>query len=97
MSSLFYASVLYFAYDALGEGFAYGAVIVISTIVLIFSYFFALKLEVDAGYYECKKCHHKIKPTYMQALFAPHMSTTRYFKCSECGKRTWHKKSMTKE
>ena len=97
VSSLFYASVIYFAYKALGEGFTYGTVIVVSTIIIVFTWFFALKLEVDAGYYECKKCHHKIKPTYMQALFAPHMSTTRYLKCLECGKRTWHKKSMTKE
>ena len=97
VSSLFYVSVLYFAYVALGEGFKFGAVVVIATFILVLTCFFALKLEVDAGYYECKKCHHKIKPTYMQALFAPHMSTTRYLKCSECGKRTWHKKSMTKE
>lgn len=97
VSSIFYTSVLYFAYVALGEGFAFGAVVVISTIILIGACFFALKLEVDAGYYECKRCHHKIKSTYIQALFAPHMSTTRYLKCPECGKRTWHKKSMTKE
>ena len=55
-----------------------------------------LKLEVQAGYYECKNCHHKFIPTYREVLGAAHISTTRYLKCPECGKRTWCKKVLKK-
>ena len=57
---------------------------------------FAIRIEQIAGYYECKKCHHKFIPTYKEALFAMHMSTTRYLKCPECHKRSWAKKVMSK-
>ena len=58
--------------------------------------FYALKLEVSVGAYKCKNCGHEIVPTYMQALNAMHMGTTRYLKCPECGKRTWCKKVFKK-
>ena len=56
--------------------------------------FYALKLEISVGSYECKKCGEKIVPTYMQALNTMHMGTTRYLKCPKCGRRTWCKKVM---
>ena len=71
-------------------------VIIPATIVFLIAGFIALKFEVDAGYYECKKCHHKFVPTYKHALGAMHMGTTRYLKCPECNKRSWSKKVMTK-
>jgi len=95
-STIFYVGILLLAVILLEEGPVLGAVIVSSTIVLIIALFYALKLEVEAGYYECKNCHHKHVPTYTSALWAPHMSTTRYLKCPKCGKRTWSKKVMTK-
>ncbi len=58
--------------------------------------FYALKLEVSVGAYKCKNCGHEIVPTYMQALNAMHMGTTRYLKCPECGKRSWCKKILKK-
>jgi transcriptional regulator with XRE-family HTH domain/DNA-directed RNA polymerase subunit RPC12/RpoP len=61
-------------------------------IVFLIPCFYALKLEVSVGAYKCKNCGEKIVPTYMQALNAPHMGTTRYLKCPKCGKRTWCKK-----
>lgn len=71
-------------------------VVVISTIVFLIAGFISLKFEVDAGYYECKKCHHKFVPTYKNVLWAMHMGTTRYLKCPECNKRSWSKKVMSK-
>lgn len=71
-------------------------VIIPATIVLLIAGFIALKFEVDAGYYECKKCHHKFVPTYKTVLGAMHMGTTRYLKCPECKKRSWSKKVMSK-
>lgn len=71
-------------------------VIIPATIVFLIAGFIALKFEVDAGYYECKKCHHKFVPTYKTVLGAMHMGTTRYLKCPECKKRSWSKKVMSK-
>ena len=71
-------------------------VILAATIVFLIAGFIALKFEVDAGYYECMKCHHKFVPTYKHVLWAMHMGTTRYLKCPECKKRSWSKKVMTK-
>lgn len=95
-SVLFYCGILTLALYTLEEGTVLGIVISAATAVLVVVLFYALKLEVDAGYYECKNCHHKYVPSYAKVLYAPHMSTTRYLKCPKCGKRTWSKKVMTK-
>ena len=93
---LFYCGILALALYTLEEGTVLGIVISVSTTFLVAILFYALKLEVDAGYYECKNCHHKHVPSYAKVLYAPHMSTIRYLKCPKCGKRTWSKKVMTK-
>ncbi len=56
--------------------------------------FYALKLEISVGSYQCKKCGKKIVPAYKEALNAMHRGTTRYLKCPECGRRTWCKKVL---
>jgi transcriptional regulator with XRE-family HTH domain/DNA-directed RNA polymerase subunit RPC12/RpoP len=71
-------------------------VILSATVIFLIPCFIALKLEVKAGYYECRNCHHKFVPTYKEALNAMHMGTTRYLKCPECNKRTWCKKVLKK-
>jgi transcriptional regulator with XRE-family HTH domain/DNA-directed RNA polymerase subunit RPC12/RpoP len=95
-SVIFYIGILSLSVSLLTEGPILGAIICASTAVFVIAAFIALKFEVEAGYYECKKCHHKFVPTYMQALMAMHMSTTRYLKCPECHKRSWAKKVMYK-
>ena len=65
-------------------------------IVFLIPCFYALKLEVSVGAYKCKNCGHEIVPTYVEALNAMHMGTTRYLRCPECGKRTWCKKDIKK-
>ncbi len=65
-------------------------------VVFLIPCFYALKLEVSVGAYKCKNCGHEIVPTYTEALNAMHMGTTRYLKCTECGKRTWCKKVLKK-
>lgn len=96
-TGLFYIGILTLGYYAFGEGPVLGTIIVISTLVLIAVCFYGLKLEIEAGYYECNKCHHKFVPKYFVAMISPHMSTTRFMKCPNCGKRSWCKKSMSKE
>ena len=58
---------------------------------------FAILIEQTAGYYECRKCHHKYVPTYNSVLWAMHYGRTRYMKCPKCEKRSWQKKRISKD
>ena len=60
-------------------------------------FFFALKIEQVAGYYECKKCGHQYVPTYKSVNMAPHMGRTRYMRCPECHEKSWQKKIISKK
>ena len=95
-SVIFYFLTLLIAVNFIPEGPKLGIIIVISTILFLIAGFTALKFEVDAGYYECKKCNHKFVPTYKEVLWSMHMGTTRYLKCPKCDKRSWSKKVMSK-
>ena len=66
-------------------------------VVFLVGCFFALRIEQKAGYYECPKCHHKYVPTFASVLLAPHLGRSRYMKCPSCGKRSYHKKVISKE
>ena len=96
-SVIFYAFVVIIVVLAMEDKLLQGIIIGVATLLLLIAAFIALKFEKDAGYYECKKCHHRYVPTYFSALFAMHMSTTRYLKCPKCGKRSWSKKVMSKD
>ena len=67
-----------------------------ATVISFALLFYALKLEVAAGYYECKNCHHKFTATYSQAIWASHMGTTRHLRCPKCNKKSWCKKVLSK-
>ena len=74
-----------------------GSVIVgTSMIPLLIATPFAIKIEQTAGYYECKKCHHKYVPKYASVFSAMHLGRTRYMKCPECNQRSWQKKVISK-
>ena len=60
-------------------------------------FFFALRIEQVAGYYECGICGHKYVPKYKDISLAPHMARTRYMRCPKCNKKSWQKKVLTKE
>ena len=93
---IFYLGIIYLAINLLEEGVLLDTVISLSTIVFVIAAFIALKLEVEAGYYECRNCHHKFVPKYIEALMVPHIHTTRYLKCPKCNKRSWAKKVLNK-
>ena len=93
---LFYLGIVALACTALEEGPILGTIICASTVLLVVIAFYAFKLEVDAGYYECNKCHHKHVPNYFMALIMPHINLTRFLKCPKCHKWSWSKKVMTK-
>ena len=95
---IFYIGITILASFTLKEGPVLGAIICVSTTLVVLLCFYGLKLEVDAGYYECAKCHHKFTPkNYFTAMFAPHINTTRFMKCPECKKYSWAKKAMSKD
>ena len=71
-------------------------IIIPSTIFVFVICLVALKIEQVAGYYECRKCHHKYVPTYSKVLWAMHINRTRYMKCPECGKKSWNRKVVSK-
>ncbi len=91
---LFYMTVLFASIQIFGEGPIQLVITLVATLILLVFCFIALKFEVDAGYYQCKKCRHKFVPTYKEVVMAMHMGTTRYLKCPECNKRSWCKKVM---
>lgn len=95
-SSVFYIGILLLAEKTLAEGKILGAIISASTILFLIAGFTALKFELDAGYYECRKCHYKFVPTYKEAMFAMHVGTTRSLRCPKCKRKSWAKKVMTK-
>ena len=72
-------------------------IIMLATLLIVIMAFVALKIEQVAGYYECRKCHHRYVPTYSNVLWAMHMGRTRYMKCPECNKKSWQKKVISKE
>lgn len=67
---------------------------IIAFLIIIVGVSFALKIETETGYYECKMCHHKYIPSYKSVYFAMHYGTTRYLKCPKCHKKSWNKKVM---
>lgn len=65
--------------------------------ILVFA-FYGIKIEHDAGYYECPECGERYIPdSYWKVFFAPHFGTTRKMTCPKCGKRAYQKKVLTKE
>ena len=95
---VFYIALIIISSILLGEGSVLAAIVCISTAILLIVCFYGFKLEVDAGYFECRHCHHVFEEkNYFKLLMAPHMGTSRYQKCPKCGKRTFAKKVMTKE
>lgn len=60
-------------------------------------FFFALKIEQVAGYYQCNKCGHRYVPTFKEVNMSMHMGRTRYLKCPKCHEKSWNKKVIGKE
>ena len=68
------------------EGIWQFITIIALCVVFLVPCFYALKLEVSVGSYKCKNCGCEIVPKYSKALFAMHLGTTRYLKCTWCKK-----------
>lgn len=55
---------------------------------------FCIKIETEAGKYECQKCGHQYVPKYSSVYFSMHFGRTRYMTCPKCGKKSWQKKRV---
>ena len=71
--------------------------VVLGFVIGFAGFFYALRMEQVAGYYECKECGHRYVPTYKAMNMAPHMGRTRHMRCPKCGKKSWQKKVISKE
>ena len=70
---------------------------VISGVIPAFvGFYFAIRIEQTAGYYECKKCGHRYVPSFKAVFFSPHMGRTRKMRCPNCGQKSWQKKVVSK-
>ena len=75
------------------ENQTYISIICICSFIIFFiGISFTLKIETIAGYYECKKCHHKYIPKYNDVFWSIHFGRTRYLKCPKCNEKSWNKK-----
>ncbi len=66
--------------------------IVLGAVSFFVGIIFAIKIETDAGFYECGHCHHKYIPKYKNVLWSMHSGRTRYLKCPKCEHKSWNKK-----
>ena len=96
-SMIYYIGIILLAAYTLGESLLLGIIVCFYTVMLVFICFYVLKVEVEAGYYECGKCHHRYVPSFKTAVLAMHIGTTRYMKCPKCEKKAWAKKVLTKD
>ena len=71
-------------------------IIIPLTIFVFIVCLLALRIEQQAGYYECQKCHYKYVPTYSSVLWAGHINRTRYMRCPKCNRKSWQKKVLSK-
>ncbi|MCR5594213.1 MAG: helix-turn-helix domain-containing protein [Lachnospiraceae bacterium] len=56
-----------------------------------------LKIEHDAGFYECPNCGERYVPTMSAVVWSTHYGRTRKMRCPHCGHKGYHKKVLTRE
>ena len=94
---VFMLALIFIAAYAPIENWARATLLIISFIPLLIAVPFMLKIEQVAGYYECRKCHHRYVPEYNSVFWAMHVNRTRYMKCPKCGEISWQKKVLRKK
>ena len=73
------------------------AMIAVGVVLFAVGMYHCLRIEREAGYYECKNCGHRYVPDFSSVLWAPHMGRSRYMKCPHCGKKSYQRKVLTKD
>ena len=66
--------------------------IVLGLVLLLVGGSFCIKIETEAGKYECKNCGYRYVPKYSAVYLAWHIGRTRKMACPKCHKKSWQKK-----
>lgn len=66
--------------------------IILGLVLVAVGVSFCIKIETEAGKYECKNCGHHYVPKYSSVYLAPHFGRTRRMTCPKCHKKSWQKK-----
>ena len=72
-------------------------VVLVGFVICMAGLSFCMTIEKDAGFYECQHCHYKYTPTYKQMYWSRHYGRTRYMKCPNCHKKSWQRKTISKD
>jgi len=96
ISSISFMVLIFAASFALTSSVWRIVMILIAAGIFVIGMLYCLRLEHDAGYYECPNCGKKYVPSMKAVIMAPHMGRSRRMKCPYCGKRGFHKKVLTK-
>lgn len=70
--------------------------IVVASVIFAVGMVHCLRIEQEAGYYECPNCGERYVPSMKEVIFAPHIFRSRKLRCPSCGKKGYHKKVLTK-
>lgn len=85
------------AYEIESGNTLIGALMLVGALlVVLITCFLGLKIEHDAGYYECPNCGERYVPTMKAVVMAPHIGRNRKMKCPYCGEKGYHKKVVSK-
>lgn len=68
----------------------------LGSLIVFLGVAYGVKLEHDAGYYECPECMTRYVPSMRAVVLAIHYGSTRKMRCPHCNKKGYHKKVMTK-
>lgn len=72
-------------------------IIVLGAAVFLFGIHTCLRIEQEAGYYECRICGYRYVPKLSAVYLAPHIGRARKMRCPNCGRKSYQKKVLTKE
>ncbi len=72
------------------------AMILTGSVIFVIGMYHSIKLEHDAGYYECPNCGKRYVPTMKAVILASHKMRDRKMKCPYCNQRAYHKKVLIK-
>ena len=95
-SSITFVTLIFAASFAVTSNVWRIAMILIAVVIFAVGMVACLRIEHDAGYYECPNCGWRYVPTMKVVVFAPHMGLNRRMKCPHCEKGGYHKKVLTK-
>ncbi len=80
-----------------GNSIAGAFILVIALVMILGIGSVGLKIEHDAGYYECPNCGERYVPSMSAVFLAAHIGRSRKMKCPHCGQKGYHKKVLTRE